>query len=319
MERYFSSKSFRFSPKTRRKVSVFAFCLFISVILWLFFYLSNEYRYRVSAYIVFINQPAEKAVSIRDSVRATLTVESTGWNYFFRRLHPGILTTDLSSLEDEEAVDLRNFLTSYNRQTSSDQRIVDVNPDTVYFDLVARMEKKVPVIPDVAISYRNQYINYGPVRINPDSVVVSGPVTEVKPIEEIRTVPVRLEDINSSIRRYVPLDRRNKKNIHLDNRSVLLTVPVEEYTENTLKIPVEILNNKDDYEVTRVPSVINVTYYVPLSRYTEVDPEDFRITADLDEWQEKNKNVLTVRLERFPDFIRIVRSKPEIIDFLVYR
>src|SRR3546814_6747974 len=50
------------SPKTRRKVSVFAFCLFISVILWLFFYLSNEYRYRVSAYIVFINQPAEKAV-----------------------------------------------------------------------------------------------------------------------------------------------------------------------------------------------------------------------------------------------------------------
>src|SRR3546814_15191402 len=75
------------SPKTRRKVSVFAFCLFISVILWLFFYLSNEYRYRVSAYIVFINQPAEKAVSIRDSVRATLTVESTGWNYFFRRLH----------------------------------------------------------------------------------------------------------------------------------------------------------------------------------------------------------------------------------------
>src|SRR3546814_15225984 len=73
-----------------------------------------------------------------------------------------------------------------------------------------------------------------------------------------------------------------------------------------------ILNNKDDYEVTLVPSEINVTYYVPLSRYTEVDPEDFRITADLDEWQEKNKNVLTVRLERFPDFIRIVRSKPEI-------
>src|SRR3546814_18647459 len=94
---------------------------------------------------------------------------------------------------------------------------------------------------------------------------------------------VRLEDINSNIRRYVPLDRRNKKNIHLDNRSVLLTVPVEENTENTLKIPVEILNNKDDYEVTLVPSEINVTYYVPLSRYTEVDPEDFRITAELDE------------------------------------
>src|SRR5690606_41673804 len=59
-------RSFRFSPKTRRKVSVFSVCLGISVILWLFFYLSNEYRYRVGAYIVFVNQPAEKAVAIRD-------------------------------------------------------------------------------------------------------------------------------------------------------------------------------------------------------------------------------------------------------------
>lgn len=300
-------------------MSVFAFCLFISVILWLFFYLSNEYRYRVSAYVIFINQPAEKAVSIRDSIRTTLTVESTGWSYFFRRLDPGALTTDLSSLEDEEAVDLRNYLASYNRQTGSDQRIVDINPDTVYFDLVARMEKKVPVVLDATFSYRHQYINYGPPGISPDSVVVSGPVTEVSPIEEIRTVPVELNDVNTSIRRFIPLDRRNRKNIHLDSRSVLLTVPVEEYTENTMKIPVEIVNNDDDYEVTLVPAEINVTYYVPLSRYTEVAPEDFRITADLDEWQEKNKNVLTVRMERSPDFIRIVRAKPKAIDFLVYK
>lgn len=319
MERFFSSGTFRFSPKTRRKVSVFAICLLISVILWLFFYLSNEYHYRTSVYIVFVNQPAEKAVSIRDSVEATLTVESTGWSYFFRRLDPGVLTTDLSSMEDEEAVDLRDYLPSYNRQTASEQRIVDISPDTVYFDLVARMEKKVPVILDATIGYQHQYINYAPVSISPDSVVVSGPVTEVRPIEEIHTVALKLENVSSSIRRLVPLDRKNKKNIHLDNRSVLLSVPVEEYTENTLKIPVEIINNDDNYEITPVPSSVSVTYYVPLSRFTEVGPEDFRITADLNEWQQKNKNVLNVRMERFPDFIKIVRTKPENIDFLVYK
>lgn len=319
MKRYLASGTFRFSPKTRRKVSVFAVCLLISVILWMFFYLSNDYRYRTSAYIVFINQPAEKAVAISDSVEATLTVESTGWNYFFRRLKPALLTTDLASLEDEEAVDLRDYLPSFNRQTGSDQKIVDINPDTVYFDLVARIEKKVPVIVEASISYQHQFINYAPVSISPDSVVVSGPVNEVRPIENIHTVALELSNVNTSVRRFIPLDRRNKKNIHLSSQSVLLTVPVEEYTEHTLKIPIEVLNNNDNYEITLVPSSISVTYYVPLSRFTEVGPEDFRITANLDEWQQKNKNVLNVQIERSPDFVKIVRSKPERIDFLVYK
>lgn len=285
----------------------------------MFFYLSNEYRYRISAYIVFINQPAEKAVSISDSVKATLIVESTGWNYFFRRLNPEVLTTDLASLGDEEAVDLRKFLPSYNRQTDADQKIVDINPDTVYFDLVARIEKKVPVILDASITYQHQFINYGPLSIRPDSVLVSGPVNEVRPINEIHTAALQLNNVNSSIRRFIPLDRKNKKNIHLSSQSVLLTVPVEEYTEHTLKIPVEVLNNHDNYEVTLVPSTVSVTYYVPLSRFTEVGPEDFRITADLNQWQQKNKNVLSVHMERSPDFVKIVRAKPESIDFLVYK
>lgn len=320
MEENFSIRTFRFSPKTRRKVSVFSVCLGISVILWLFFYLSNEYRYRVGAYIVFVNQPAEKAVAISDSVEATLTVQSTGWNYFFRRLNPGVLTADLASLDDEEAVDLRNYLPSFNRQVQAEnQQIVDITPDTVYFDLVARIEKQVPVILNATINYQHQFTNHSPLSIRPDSVVVSGPVNEVQPITEIHTVPLKLDNVNSTIRRFVQLDRRNRKNIHLSTQSVLLNVPVEEFTENTLKVPVEVINNRNDFEITLIPATVSVTYYVPLSRFTEVGVEDFRITVDLDEWQEKDKNVLTVNLERHPDFIKIVRAQPAQLDFLVYK
>lgn len=285
----------------------------------MFFYLSNEYRYRVSSNIVFVNQPSEKAVAIKDSVEVTLTVESTGWDYFLRRLGPGVLKTDLSTLGDEEAVDLRKYLASFNRQTGSTQKIVDITPDTVYFDLVARMEKKVPVILNANISYQHQFINYGQVNIRPDSIVISGPVTEVRPVDEIHTVALKLDNVNSSIKRFIPLDRKNKKNIHLGSQSVLLTIPVEEYTEHTLKIPVEVLNNEDNYEITLVPSSVNVTYYVPLSRFTEVGPEDFRVTSDLDEWQQNSKRVLGIKLERSPDFIKIIRVKPESLDFLVYK
>lgn len=299
---------------------MFAICLLISVILWLFFYLSNEYRYRIETYVSFINQPAEKAVAIADSVEATLTVSSTGWNYFFRRLAPGVLSADLASMEDEEAVDLRDYLGSFNQQIGSEeQRIVDITPDTVYFDVVTRIEKKVPVVLEASINYQHQYTNYGPVSIRPDSILISGPVNEVRPINEIHTAAVTLDQVNSSVRRFIPLDRRNRKNIHLSSESVLLTVPVEEYTEHTLKIPVEILNNHDDFEITLIPAAVDVTYYVPLSRFTEVRPEDFRITVDLDQWQEKNQHALTVTMDRYPDFIQIVRAKPENLDFLVYK
>lgn len=307
------------SPKSRKKISMFIVCIIISVLIWLFFYLSDEYMYNTSARVVFINQPGDRAVRIKDSVDVTLTLQSTGWRYLFSRLQPRTLQADLSTLGGGDAIPLNEYLDSFNRQIGLSSGIADISPDTVYFDLVTRLEKKVPVVLNADISYAKQYTNAGEVALSPDSVLISGSVDDVRGIDQIETIPITLKDLRTTVHTKVKLDRKGKKNIYLQTEAVGLNIPVREFTEYAVNVPVELQNNTENYDVTLVPSSVKITYHVPVNRFSDVQVHDFKAVADLNEWQEKNQPTLSVNLEYHPGFIKVMRVEPASLDFMVYK
>ena len=57
-------------------------------------------------------------------------------------------------------------------------------------------------------------------------------------------------------------------------KSVQVTVPVDEFTEKTLLIPVKLINNHNYDDVKIFPLKVKITVMVSLTRYAETD-EDF--------------------------------------------
>ncbi|CAN5337117.1 hypothetical protein BH09BAC6_BH09BAC6_14360 [soil metagenome] len=100
-------------------------------------------------------------------------------------------------------------------------------------------------------------------------------------------------------------------------KSVLVTLPVDEFTEKTLLIPVKLINNRNYYDVKLFPLKVKVTFTTTLSRYAETDEDFFEATADLDFWKQHGYTVLPVAITKIPPYCKIIRIEPRNIDFIV--
>jgi ASC-1-like (ASCH) protein len=100
-------------------------------------------------------------------------------------------------------------------------------------------------------------------------------------------------------------------------KTVQVNVPVDEFTEKTLQIPVKLINNRNYYNVRIFPQKVKITFVTSLSDYPDMDEAFFEATADLDLWQEHGYTVLPVKLKRIPPYCRIVKIEPAILDFII--
>ena len=123
--------------------------------------------------------------------------------------------------------------------------------------------------------------------------------------------------MNETIRTKLGLQPPNEGNITVYPKSVDVIVPVDEYTEKTLQIPVKLLNNNDYYNVKVFPEKVKVTFLTSLRRYMEIDENFFEADADLNLWKNQGYTTLPVKLIRVPPFCRVISVDPPNIDFIV--
>lgn len=107
------------------------------------------------------------------------------------------------------------------------------------------------------------------------------------------------------------------KNVSIFPASVEVKIPVDEFTEKVLEIPLKVINNREYYSVKLYPRKVKVTFLVALSKYNQVNEEFIEAVVDLNEWKELQHHRLRVKIVRFPDFCKLVEIKPGKIDFII--
>jgi YbbR domain-containing protein len=108
-------------------------------------------------------------------------------------------------------------------------------------------------------------------------------------------------------------------NLNVYPRTVQVRVPVEEFTEKTVEVPVKLLNNHNFYNVKLFPEKVNVTFTTSLRRYPEVDDDFFEASADLSLWQQRGYTSLPIKLTRQPEYCKIVKIEPQSVDFIIHK
>jgi YbbR domain-containing protein len=171
----------KFSKVERRRISLFFVCLLFAVGAWMFFALSNRYVYQVQTLVHYVNFPDNKAFHSLQSDTIDLQVEGTGWQLLFSklRINPQSVNVDLEKLKTQTFINLSDQLTTINKQFESAQKIVNVRPDTLYFDFSSRAVKKIPIRLNYDIRFENHYGISDTVQISPSYVTVTGPLNEL--------------------------------------------------------------------------------------------------------------------------------------------
>ncbi|MGI4750452.1 MAG: CdaR family protein [Janthinobacterium lividum] len=311
---------FKLSKAERKRISAFFTCLILATLAWIFVMMSKNYTFPVKVALNFKNHPIRKAFYALQPDTVLAMVGGTGWQKLFSNVNPTknrSVSIDLKKLETQNFIVLSSQLPVINRKPDKGQQIIAFSPDTVYFDFTARKEKRVPIKLNADINYQQQYARSGDVLLKPNFVTISGPAAY---IDSIKSWPTDFlvarkasNDINTTLR--LPSPQENNVNIY--PKTVTVNIPVDEFTEKTLEIPVKLLNNKIYSEVSLFPKKIKITFMVSLNNYADVNADFFEVVADLNAWQINGMQNLPIKLKQRPDYCNIVRIEPSAVNFIV--
>ena len=309
----------KLSATERRRVSAFFTCLVLAVVAWIFTVMSNTYSYTVKEVLNFRNTPQKRAFHSLQSDTINAIINGTGWQMLFSKMHNEVnpVSVDLRSLEYKSYVVLSSQLSQINDKKDPGQQISSFNPDTLYFDFSNRKVKRIPIQLLSSVRYKHQFSQSGNITLNPAYVIVNGPAGIIDNITSWKTDTLKVDSVSETINTRVNLLPASEGNVSVFPKNVQLTIPVDEYTEKTLEIPVKLINNHDYDDVKIFPQKVKVTFTTSLSRYAQTDEDFFEATADLDLWRKHGYKVLPVVIFKSPTYSKIVKIEPQNIDFII--
>lgn len=311
----------KFSQTERRRISMFFICLGVALAAWLFFALSNSYVYQARTLVRFVNFPQNKAFHSLQSDTVKLQIEGTGWQLLFSKLRisPQSIDIDLKDLNKQTFINLSDQLGYINQQFSSTQKIVYIQPDTLYFDFSSRAIKKVPVELVGDLQFQKQYGISDSVTIRPAYVTITGPKEDLSKIRVWKTDSLNVKNVSGKISKRVPFKRPSMANINIYPSYAEVSVPVDEFTEKTVEVSIKVANNRNYRDINLLPEKVKITFMTALSNYSKIDRDYFEATVDLDNWTERSYKQLPVILTRFPGFCKLVKIEPQAVDFIIQK
>lgn len=303
----------------RKRFLVLITCLLCAVGAWLFMALNHKYAYSAKTVLIYKDFPQKKAFKALQPDTVDLQVEGTGWQLLFARLRvkPQSITVSLEKLNNHNFILFSEQLPQINKQLETSQKIISVKPDTLYFDFSKRTNKRVPVRLRYDFSFVKQHDIASQIRLKPSYVNISGPQEELAKIKEWYTDTLKLVNLQQSASARVAIKTNNIVNVSIYPTSIGVRVPVDEFTEKTVEVPLNVINNADFYNIKLYPKKIKITFMVALSRYEEVDEDFIEANVDINEWKLLKHEQLTVNLTRFPAYCKLVTVSPRKINFII--
>jgi len=309
----------KLSATERRRVSVFFTCLVLAGIAWVLVTLSRTYNFTVRHVLIYQNTPQQRAFHALQPDTVNVTVKGTGWQMLFSKMNEQSkpVKINLQSLDHENYVVLKQQIKAINKSHELQYEVVGFDPDTLYFDFTNRSVRRVPIKLLASIKYQQQFSQSDDIVIRPAYVTITGPSNRIDPIVSWKTDSLKVENVSETINARVNLLPAREGNISIYPKSVQVVVPVNEFTEKTVEVPVKLINNAEYYNVKVFPLKVKVTFTTPLNNYTAINNEFFEVQADLELWKKHNYRMLPVKVTKMPDFCKVVKIEPQFIDFIV--
>jgi hypothetical protein len=320
-----------FGPKDerfRQRLYVFLICLIISVIIWFSIKLANNYNSVIDMRVGFTNLPKNKAlVSISDSLLRVEVVEK-GSDLFRMQYFQGPMQATISlrniSLynkngEYEGIITPSSFISDIEHEHGLIGKIVSIKPDTIYLTFQSERSKKVPVRANLDLTFEKEYMLYGSVIYEPESVTVKGPSRIIERIDTAIAGTITYHNLNRKMVTDLHLlDDSSNRMLEFSPQVVKVTIPVEKFTESEIDTDIEFTNT-NGLNIKTFPAKVKVYCKVALKDYARLEPGMFRAVADFSTVNTSAENKVRISLDNYPDFVQISKIEPEKAEFIIIK
>jgi len=309
----------------RQRLGIFLIFAGIATFLWFLQALQKDYVTVIDNPLIFKNLP-EGQIQISDLPRKlSMEIESNGLSILRHNwdLSKQPIQIDFRELVPEQRSSNRSrwitvSLAGYRQKIAAQMgnfQIISLFPDTLTLGLAKITKRKVKVIPDVSFETAPEFMLTQPVYTIPDSILVTGPDLLIDTLKGLATDPIRFRRIDKTISRNVSLAEVSE-DLKLSDTRVELVIPVEQFTEKTVKVYVEPVNTPDSTYVKTFPSAVNLTFRVAMSQFDKITERDFKVVVDYNEHIE-GKTKLKVAAKRWPPGVDQIRLSPDQVEYII--
>ncbi len=279
------SKAYRWESKVKNldsRIYKFLFFLFISSVLWFFNALSKEYVTELKLPVTYKGIPLEYKATQALPNYFIITISGSGstilsyktWNTpnFELDLTPYFIGQNLNN---DFSTQILSQLSRSNieRLFNNALTVKEISPSVISITFSRLKTKKVKVYFGGKVKFEPQYWLKTEPQLVPDSIEVAGPGAIIDTLCCIFTNDTILKNIKAPVTTNIGLNNRGVLN--LSQKMVSITIIPEKFTENTLSVPITILNRPQNAQVILFPDHVMVKYQVGIDDFERITSTGF--------------------------------------------
>ncbi|HMA61935.1 MAG TPA: CdaR family protein [bacterium] len=296
--------------------------LLITIIIWSFTMLRNEYTTKMNVPFEVVNIEEGKILKNRVPEQIRAQFHGDGLDFFFLLFQSRSsfrLILDLSTIKWFYNFDLNDYYDRHPEYVflprNSDVRLINViEPESLYVELDKKVIQKVSVRSQIVTVLEPGYTKYE-LDIEPDSVTVTGPSSYLREIQYINTIKKVKEDVVSSINMTVPLQKFETKNITMNPGKVQVAQVVDQIGEKSISgIPVNIVNPPKQGQVEVHPNKVTVYISGGFNKIKAVESEDINVYVDLKGRIDNGQKSYQLQVKSPGNYLEITKIEPSSIN-----
>ncbi len=311
--------------KENNRPFIFLICLTISTILWLISSLGETYETTVSIPVKYTDLPENKVMIDAPPSHLKSTIKANGFTLLRHKFRISVNPIDFNinaltnnAIEKNRTTTFRmitaHYISRLSDQVSSDIEIIDISPDTLVFRFDELVEKEADIIPNVDLTFDNQYFLYDSISFIPDKVTVKGPKSILDTLKTVKTSYKKFRKLNADIQKSISLQPIEA--VEFDRKKVQMEIPVSQYTEYNEKVAISKFNVPDSVNLVTFPGKVNVSCLVSIHHYQNISNSSFIVSVDYGN-TDSMASLLPVKIISTPPYIKNMTVYPTEVEYFI--
>ncbi|MFO7825133.1 MAG: YbbR-like domain-containing protein [Cyclobacterium sp.] len=290
-------------------------CVFTASTFWLLNALNKDNYTTTVNQPVIIDYDREEYMAVADVPREIrISINGNGWDLLKRHFKIGVTDFEIQLEEPSQqpyllTSNIENQLSEHIASTN----LVDIVQDTLFYQIDKIVSKRIQLAADTSSNTLAENHAYASaIRIEPETVMVRGPISIIEQLEGKLKVPLGDQNIEDDFSRLLPLElgRDLSRFLSLDEESAQVSFEVEEFLENTLQLEINKLYFPNNVGIDSEVTEVRVNLFVGESGMEDFQNLDLRAILNYNN-RNREDSTISVSLNTLPDYIRDVSFEPE--------
>ncbi len=307
------------TPFSTKEVLIFLFFVCISLVLWILTALSHTHESEIQFKIKYSSIPLQYSLIDSLPTNVTATVKDVGFHLLFRKMSkkdslPFDITNRFISNKKHFTLHEKDIRNIVSEKLNSTATIVQILPREIQVNYSEQTHKTLPVKLTGSITLAQQHTFSGSIRLQPSQVQVYGPAAVLDTMAFIYTKQLNLSNLSDTTYTKTSLFLHN--NITPSTTMVKVTIPVEQFTEKIVSVPIMGINFPKGLQLRTFPAMVSVSFFVGLSHFEEVNEDDLTVYLDYDQMLKSNNGKEKVTVRTTDSLISNIKATPAVVEYI---